>query len=78
MYSLLDYSHFVYILYNQAIVKLSDGSGLVFSVRSFSSPLGNYMGDGLMPDMLHPTGQPINYGHLTWCPFKKQWAYGET
>ena len=35
----------------QAIVSLSDGSGLVFTIREFLSPLGRSMGDGVRPSI---------------------------
>jgi len=39
----------------QAIVSLSDGSGLVFTIREFLSPLGRPMGDGVRPAIEVPS-----------------------
>ena len=35
----------------QAMMMLSDGSGLAFTVREYHSPLGNSMGNGIKPDI---------------------------
>lgn len=35
----------------QAMIMLSDGSGLAFTVREYHSPLGNSMGNGIKPDI---------------------------
>ena len=33
----------------QALVQMSDGSGLAFTIREYLDPLGGYMGDGITP-----------------------------
>jgi carboxyl-terminal processing protease len=42
----------------QAMMMLSDGSGLAFTVREYFSPLGKIMADGITPD--YETAGPIN------------------
>ena len=33
----------------QALVQMSDGSGLAFTIREYLDPRGGYMGDGITP-----------------------------
>ena len=35
----------------QALVQMSDGSGLAFTIREYLDPHGGYMGDGITPDI---------------------------
>ena len=58
----------------QAVVTLSDGSGLSMTVRAFRTPVkGQFMGYGLDPDLRIEDIASINVNELQWIHNKKLW-----
>lgn len=55
----------------QAMMTLSDGSGVAFTVREYLSPIGKTMGDGIAPDF-EITG-PIDINTVRYDDQSKQW-----
>jgi carboxyl-terminal processing protease len=56
----------------QAILGLSDGSGLCFTVREFFSPSGRFMGHGHEPN--HPLDWPLDLSKLHYREADKSWV----
>ena len=55
----------------QAMMTLSDGSGVAFTVREYLSPIGKSMGDGIVPDF--EIIGPIDINTIRYDNQSKQW-----
>jgi hypothetical protein len=56
---------------------LSDGSGLVFTIREFLSPLGRYMGNGITPHILVSEPRKLLLTKINFNPVSKKWNLAE-